>query len=904
MSEELIQKGYVEHGLIIGNYQFYNIGNSTLNQLKKAKIVPNKDYGKYARRRPDGLIVDRSDISNVKVISVIEYKDHREFQSANEQIFAIEECNDLCQVLDAKVGIATDNSSFVWFNPNQKDVGKEYSDRTTGTKRYYTIIKDEKNFDYIEEFLIDQKIDEINLEKLKPKTLSALKNLNFIIQNTSPKNSKLISPLTVDATKLAKQIWQDIWSVSGATPEKCLYTFVELFIFKYLSDLEILTTDGSGNKVNFKDIFAIDQTKSFKNYSQNVRPHLKKMFPASKDDFTTIINGSVLNPDVPEHSQTFHKILKKFDVFGELKNIDPNFKSRVFEEFMKQSISKKNWGQYFTPRNIIEAVLRISDIEKLEKNSKICDPACGVGGFILEPIKTIPNGVNFYYQISGNNIIPKHHMVGFDKGFEKEEQLTIILAKANMLIFLSELLTKNPNMSTKFAELFNSTFKLNSKTILGTLSQTDHDQYDLILTNPPYVTSGSSNYKNAIKENSDLEKFYKINALGVESLFLEWIVNSLKPSKKAFVIIPDGILNRHDNKLREFIKKECIIDGIISLPVNAFYTTPKKTYILAITKKPFDSSTERQKTPQIENVFTYLASSVGETLDAKRFPIPENDLGEMVSLFNQFKGAKDSFVTDKKRCKIQPIEKFNLQNHWAVDRWWTKEEKIDLGIEEESSVVSLDEFLEKTNDLGVTVQDLSDELNKIKDNELKTIKKIDDVSSDFKRVQLSDEALFTLGIGKRVLKVDLFRSKEKIPVYSANVFTPMGYQKKSNISKFENDYVLWGIDGTFEFNIKHKGEIFASTDHCGTIEILDSNIVPEYLVHQLEIGKHKFGFDRGLRSSLANMRLEVSVKIPVKKNGGFDKKSQLKMMDMYNILKKAKQDLENQITELNKCVIE
>ena len=145
---------------------------------------------------------------------------------------------------------------------------------------------------------------------------------------------------------------------------------------------------------------------------------------------------------------------------------------------------------------------------------------------------------------------------------------------------------ENSTISEKFAEVFNSTFKLLSGSILGTLSLTEKDKYDLILTNPPYVTSGSSNYKEAIKSDSRLSEFYKINAMGVEGLFMEWIIKSLKPSKKAFVIIPDGILNRqNDSKLRKFIREECIIDAIMSLPINAFYTTPKKTYILAITKK-------------------------------------------------------------------------------------------------------------------------------------------------------------------------------------------------------------------------------------------------------------------------------------------------------------------------------
>ena len=130
-------------------------------------------------------------------------------------------------------------------------------------------------------------------------------------------------------------------------------------------------------------------------------------------------------------------------------------------------------------------------------------------------------------------------------------------------------------------------FKLLINTILGTLSKVETDKYDLILTNPPYVTSGSSNYKHAIKDDGKLSNFYKIKSLGIEGLFLQWVIRSLKPSKKALVlIIPYEILNRlNDDKLRTFINEECIIDGIISLPKKAFYRNLIKTYILVLTKK-------------------------------------------------------------------------------------------------------------------------------------------------------------------------------------------------------------------------------------------------------------------------------------------------------------------------------
>jgi len=899
MSEELIQKGLTEKGLTIGNYEFYNIGNTTINQLKKYKVIPNKNYKEYKKNKPDALLVDRRNKNNIKVLLVIEYKDIGKFKSDKDKKSTLEQCNNLCQFLKADVGIATDNSSFIWFNPKQANTKNEYFDITINKKRSYTIIQDKSDNDFIEKFVIDQTQDETELTKLTPQTKTSLENLEIVKKSISKNNSKIAKEKTIDPTSLAKQIWQDVWSVSGATPEKCLYTFVELFIFKYLSDLDILDEDDKGNKINFNDIYKLTPEKAFKNYSSNAREYLKIMFPENPIDNTTIINGTVLNPEIPEHSLVFYKILKKFDNFGKLKNIDPSFKSKVFEEFMKESISKKNWGQFFTPRNIINAMIEISDIEKLPENAKVCDPACGVGGFILEPIKVKENGLNFYYQVEGNKIKSRYTFYGFDKGFEREEQLTVILAKANMLIFLSDILQKNPTMTTTFSDLFNKTFILLSKTILGTLNKTENDKYDLIMTNPPYVTSGSSNYKEAIKKDSRLSKFYKINAMGVESLFLEWIIRSLKPSRKAFVILPDGILNRsHETIIRQFILDECILDGIISLPINAFYTTPKKTYILCITKKSEKNELERKKTKQTEPIFTYLVSDIGETLDVKRFPIPDkNDLIEAVSLFNQFKGAKKSFKTTALRCKIQPIDRFvnNVNKHWSVDRWWTREEKIELGIESEDTVMELEEFQERMKDMIQRVATLTKDLEQLKGKLIKP-----ELEPE---ISLSNTKYFEIFIGKRVLKKDVFNSKGNIPVYSANVFEEFGYLEKSNISDFKYDYVLWGIDGNFEFNVIKKETKFATTDHCGIIKILDENIIPEYLIYQLELQKHKLGYDRTLRPSLTNMS-DVTVKLPVNSKGIINKKIQEKIVKRYVTLKEIKNNLQSEMEELLDITVE
>jgi hypothetical protein len=140
-------------------------------------------------------------------------------------------------------------------------------------------------------------------------------------------------------------------------------------------------------------------------------------------------------------------------------------------------------------------------------------------------------------------------------------------------------------------------------------------------------------------------------------------------------------------------------------------------------------------------------------------------------------------------------------------------------------------------------------------------------------VTLNDSTLFNLFIGKRVLKKDLPSLIGSIPLYSANAFKPFGYIEKSNIKDFTHPSILWSIDGNFEFNIVPAGTEFATTDHCGAIQILNPSILPEYLLYALQLQKTDENFDRSFRSSLSNMR-QFEIKIPVNEDGTFDIKTQ------------------------------
>ncbi|MGU7801202.1 N-6 DNA methylase, partial [Escherichia coli] len=117
---------------------------------------------------------------------------------------------------------------------------------------------------------------------------------------------------------------------------------------------------------------------------------------------------------------------------------------------------------------------------------------------------------------------------------------------------------------------------------LGTFGKVNDEPYDLILINPPYVTSGSSSLKRSIDEEG-LATYYTSNGRGTEALAMEWIVRNLKPEGQAIVVVPDGLLNQES--MLEYLKTHCFIEGVVSLPTRTFYSTPKKTYIICLRKK-------------------------------------------------------------------------------------------------------------------------------------------------------------------------------------------------------------------------------------------------------------------------------------------------------------------------------
>ncbi|MGD1046639.1 MAG: N-6 DNA methylase [Bacteroidota bacterium] len=765
MNEELLQRGYLIDkklkGEPFGKYELFNLGNTSIRELQlvgllknvpKSVSYPFKHYKPPQNPRlakPDALLYSR-DTGNLEVVANKENKRPTELNTVAKINKALEQGLYSGILTQSKVSIITDETKYLYV-----DVPLSIS------KRKIVLLKDKLS--------------------LNPGLLEDLLNPDRgVVRDPGP---------------LAEKVWQAIWHATKQEPLPCLLTFVEIFILKFLSDN--LPSSVLPSNYSFYELAAIDET-SFRSkhgktqieyYVQNIRPEIKRIFPdktpvTNKDILNLLGLGTIVSPTsiingfaflqsgattLETFNRTFLEILGYFQDYGVLSNIDPEFKLRLYETFLKKSGRQEKLGQFFTPRNVVKSIMLMAQLEKLRAGDILLDPASGPGGFILEPLihqRGLQNNISF----KNGSPIQKIRTVGLDV-----DVVMHILAKANTLLHLAELV-RDPavtvdSLNRLMAEMF---LLLNTNQHLGTLEYPIQGQASVIMTNPPYVTQGSRIYKEEIanteglRNGLSLRDYYDKCGLGLESLFIRYISGALKPGGRAFVIVPQGMLTRTEITMKEKILSECNLLASISLPRNTFFNTAQKTYIVVLERR----HTEVDARP---NVFCAIASSIGESLDARRLSTPlDNTLQDIAEAFIQW--TKGNRIPSKisARVKIVDSSNFSSSDRWDIVSFWDDQELVDIGEREEAI-----DTIEFVSDIKTDIQELVTEFTTV-ENKLTALIKGPSIS-----VSLNDNKYFKIRRGKRVTRKDCDYNPGPIPVYSGSKFKnrPLGCVSKSFASK-------------------------------------------------------------------------------------------------------------------------
>ena len=707
--EELTKQGYLVAGRLrgkrYGSFELFDLGSTTIGTLQQVGLdfVPPtaiefrctvyRAPKRPAICKPDTVYVRRIG-STVRPVAVAEWKDARKLKSEDDVRSAAEQAIYAALALGVKIAITTDGA-------RSRYIDAEASEATG------SIVEFDESRDF------------------SPAVLSDLvMNESHIVRDPKP---------------LAESIWQIIWHATKAEPKDCLLTFVEIFMLKFLSDnlpLSVLPADYRfdvllGDPASFKESKGSTQIEY---YVTGIRPRIKQIFAdrlvvsdeavtdlfelATITSTTSIINGfaflkSSSTTTVSSYNRTFCEILCEFQDFGTLTNIDPQFKLRLYETFLRKSARQQRLGQFFTPRNIVNAMVRMGQLDKLVDDSVVLDPAAGVGGFLLEPLLF---GDALQGNITFKDGKPRQRvkLIGVDV-----DEPTNLLAKANMLIHLAESV-RDPHTTPESLNqaLVNTFVLMNENETLGALARPPVNKVDVILTNPPYVTQGSAIYRKELefvtgqRNGVVLRDYYDTGGLGVEALFLRYISGALKPGGRAFVIVPLGLLNRTAHRMKSELLKECNVVLSVQLPRNAFFNTAQPTYILGLEKR----KTAAQSRPP---VFCGIARTIGESLDYERVPTPkENDLADLAALFvkrDELRDDSDDSIThattfgDSPIAKLVPASAFAAGERWDVVRHWSDAEHVALG--ERTEVVQRSEFIDLATQ---SLTELLDELGQAK----------------------------------------------------------------------------------------------------------------------------------------------------------------------------------------------
>lgn len=349
-------------------------------------------------------------------------------------------------------------------------------------------------------------------------------------------------------------------------------------------------------------------------------------------------------------------------------------------EIFVSKILKDEAGQFFTPSNVISFMVQYLDPSV---ESKILDPACGHGGFLLH-VKD-----HLWEKINDDNTRKKliSNLFGIDKD--------LFLAKICKLYL--EILSGGKSHVFCENSLDPNSYRIPSSSLIK------EDTFDYIFTNPPFGAKIPITEKTILK-NYNLAHVWKyiggnwkmedelVSQQSPQILFIERCVQLLKNKGKLGIILPEGIFgNPSDRYIWEYLTTNGRILGMVSLDQNTFQPyTCNKTSILFFEKLnsvPSDYFIDFAIITNVGHdkdgkVLYKLNNDGSEIVDANgRFII--ND--ELVDLHNQMKDCDQLDYT--KNQTVFKIKYSQIQNHIFIPTYYNRVERTLKTLEDKKEYI-------------------------------------------------------------------------------------------------------------------------------------------------------------------------------------------------------------------------
>ncbi|WP_373525815.1 restriction endonuclease subunit M [Nostoc sp.] len=520
------------------------------------------------------------------------------------------------------------------------------------------------------------------------------------------------APTSLDKlSKLFENIHQSIWQEEKKTPSAAFMELIKIIFVKLQNDKEL--------RARLKDRYPKIKDIVFSKYWISTQTEVEN--PVNDILFKNLVRGLEreitegtkkrffdTNAEINLNPKTIEKIVEKLENI-DLYGMEEDIHGRMFETFLDATVRGQELGQYFTPRDIVQLMAKIAD-PKVSKDrcDTVLDACSGSGGFLIAAMLYMLGKAENLVGVSNREKqkikekIRNEQIFGIDAGSDPQ---IYRIARMNMYlhgnggsnIFFADSLNKSIGQIGRGSIEYDREIR-ELRNILG------EKKFDIILSNPPFSVKYSYENQNQAAVLDQYELATTSGSRGSSLLssvmFLERYKDLVAEDGKVLAIIDESVLSGSNYKLiRDYIRDNFIIKGIISLPGDAFKRSASrvKTSILIL----------RLKQPEEIQSDVFMAKSVylglGEKI-AKRLGISkqgldsgkEQELKVIVENFKNFEqGISGDYVVPISGIEDRLDPKYCFNDNGRRKDYW---------ISQNLSVVKLGKVLHEAHNRAVSVE--------------------------------------------------------------------------------------------------------------------------------------------------------------------------------------------------------
>jgi type I restriction enzyme M protein len=336
-------------------------------------------------------------------------------------------------------------------------------------------------------------------------------------------------------------------------------------------------------------------------------------------------------------------------------SLNVDVKGDAYEGLLEKNAqdTKSGAGQYFTPRALIQAMVTCIAPKPGEK---ICDPACGTGGFLF---------------MAHNYITHKNpHLTSAEKRHLKDAAFTgWELVQATARVCAMNLMLHGIGSETSVPVR-----------VTDALAADPGERFDVVLANPPFgkksstVIVGEDGRTTTEKDIIERDDFWATTS-NKQLNFVQHIKTLLGIHGRAAVVVPDNVLfeGGAGETIRRKLLHECEVHTLLRLPTGLFYAQGVKANVIFFDKKP------ASETPWTKKLWIYdLRTNQHFTL--KTNPMRVEDLMEFVELYNPAKRHERaptwSPENPEGRWRAYDYEELAARDKASLDIFWLRDDAL------------------------------------------------------------------------------------------------------------------------------------------------------------------------------------------------------------------------------------